>query len=119
MQAAEDRLGPDFSAFRQLRSISRPQPLAAAPLLIITRFMGRDPWPEAHVLVMAYPFFQHHSQMTFTEWNQEVQTFSPERSHQTFAKGIGLRHPTGVRSTLRSNASSSRSRLGEKIESRS
>jgi hypothetical protein len=90
MQAAEDRLGPDFSTFRQLMSISRPQPLATAPLLIITRFMGRDPGkplqprPPAHE-----PFFQHHSQMTFTEWNQEVQTFSPERSHQTFAKGIG------------------------------
>src|SRR5260370_25927482 len=72
------------------------QPLDG-PLFIIIRITRRDPWPQAHVgsalVVMVNPFFQHHSQMTFTERNQEVQTFAPERSYEPFAIGIGLRCP--------------------------
>ena len=44
-------------------------------------------------VVMAHPLSQHRSQMTFTERNQKVQTLAPDRSHQPFAVGVGLRRP--------------------------
>ena len=47
----------------------------------------------AAFVVMANPLFQHYSQMTLTEGNQEVQTLAPDRSHQPFAVGVGLRRP--------------------------
>src|SRR5208282_4162114 len=96
MQSAKDRPGPDFTILRQSVPTSSSQPLDGS-LLIIIRSIRRDSWPQAQVraalVVMTNPLLQHHSQMIFTERNQKVQTLAPERSHQPFAIGVGLRRP--------------------------
>lgn len=96
MQPTEDRFR--FDSTMRWQSVPRPcsRPLDGS-LLIIIRTVRRDPWSQTHMrpalVVMAHPLFQHHSQMTFTERNQEVQTFTPDRSHQPFAVGVALRRP--------------------------
>jgi len=95
MQPAKDPPGPDFTILRQSMPTPSSQPLDGP--LLIAMLIRRDPWPQAHVraafVVMANPLFQRHSQMTFTERNQKVQTLAPDRSHQPFAVGIGLWRP--------------------------
>ncbi len=57
----------------------------------------RDSRSQTHVwaalVVMANPLSQYQSQMPLAEWNQEVQTLAPERSHQPFAVRIRLGSP--------------------------
>jgi len=95
MQSAQDRLFPDFISLGQSMPVHRSQP-GQGPILI-TMMIRWQSWPQAHVwaafVVMANPFFQHRSQMTFAERNQKVQTLAPNRPHQPFAVGVGLRRP--------------------------
>jgi hypothetical protein len=121
VQSAQDRLFPDFTSFGQSMPAHR-SPSGQAPIPII-RMIRWQPWPQAHVwaafVIMANPFFQHHSQMTFAQRNQKVQTLAPNRPHQSFAVGVGLRRPNRRPQHPEANPSSSRSKLSEKIESRS
>lgn len=41
-------------------------------------------------IVVGNPLAQNPLEMTFAEWDQEVQAFSPNRADQAFTEGIGL-----------------------------
>src|SRR5208337_4208699 len=49
--------------------------------------------PERYILGLVASSKYPYSQITFTERNQEVQTFTSDRSHQPFAVGVALRRP--------------------------
>lgn len=93
MESAEDGLDRDLILLGPLMTTSRSQ--AFDGLLLIT--IRRDSRSQTHVwaalVVMANPLSQYHSQMPLAEWNQEVQTLAPERSHQPFAVRIRLGSP--------------------------
>src|SRR5271157_12924 len=48
---------------------------------------------ERYILGLVASSKYPYSQITFTERNQEVQTFTSDRSHQPFAVGVALRRP--------------------------